>query len=98
MAGTKQDTCEEGPLLTSQPPVVLDVVGIGEQRVEWKKRDCVYVLPAGYRNTEISTRYFWGDYGYVDPMGGIEKHMRTKRGSTHMPAQFLAAQEKTRRC
>lgn len=94
MAGTKQNTCEEGPLLTPQPLVVLDVVGIGEQRVEWKKRDCVYVLPAGYRDTEISTRYFWGDYGYVDPMGGIRNHMRTKRGSnSHASAVFGRARE-----
>jgi hypothetical protein len=51
MTDTEQDTCEEGPLLTFQPLVVFDVVCIGEQRVEWKERDCVYMLPAGYRDT-----------------------------------------------
>jgi hypothetical protein len=51
VTGTEKDTSEEGPLLTSQPLVILDIVGIGEQRVEWEERECVYVLPARYRDT-----------------------------------------------
>jgi hypothetical protein len=51
MTSTKQDTGEEGPLLTSQPLVVFDVVGIGEQRIEWKERNSVYVSPGRYRDT-----------------------------------------------
>jgi hypothetical protein len=50
MTGTEQDTSEKSPLFAFQPLVVFDVVRIGEERVEWKERNCVYVLPAGYRD------------------------------------------------
>jgi hypothetical protein len=51
VTSTEQDTSEEGPLLTFYPIVVLDVVRIGQQRVEWEERDSIQVLPARYGDT-----------------------------------------------
>lgn len=45
MARTKRDASQKRPLLTADPVVVLDVVCIGQQRVQAQKRGRVEVRP-----------------------------------------------------